>query len=284
MRIALLMALAIAIVAGLPGTAAAADPTQTPTPTSSSSSTLAPQRSRPAATLAPAPSPTPMPTPSPGATFGSAASSSRPAVPSATLAPVPKASRTLQDVLIYRDTAMVKQYTDYWCVPAATQSMLNLIMGTSDRTRATQERYYVGTRAHNRYTYSTKGNDPQGWAWALRSYSGGTTTYRDRSFTNKSAALEAIADAIDRTGHPVGVPVHRGTHAWIVHGYRSEPDPSQPTGRVILGFYVSGPLGSPSDPWPYAYLTNSEFRQHFSMYHEWQRTVIWEGTWVVISE
>lgn len=244
---------------------AAADPTPTSSPR--------PVRV-PIATVPPAPSPTP------GATFGLTDISPRQAGPAGTLARAPLPTQ----VLIYRESAMVKQYTNYWCVPATTQSILNLIKGTSDRTRATQERYYNGTRKHNRYTYSTKGNDPQGWAWALRYYSGGTTSYQARSFTNKTASLEAIVESIDRTRSPVGVPVHDGTHAWIVLGYRAEPDPNDPTKRVILGFYVSGPLGSPSDPWPYKYLTNSQFRSHFTRYHEWQRDVIWEDRWVIISQ
>ena len=28
----------------------------------------------------------------------------------------------------------------------------------------------------------------------------------------------------------------------------------------------------------------STFRRHFSMYHEWQRRVIWEDEWVVIAQ
>lgn len=260
---------------------AAADPTPTPGPSATATPTpaptTAPPRLRlPTATLAPAPSPTP------GATFDLADGSPRQAAPAGTVAPAPSPLPTR--VLIYRESAMVKQYTNYWCVPATTQSMINLIKGTSDRSRATQERYYAGTRKHNRYTYSTKGNDPQGWAWALRFYSGDTTTYQARSFTNKTASLAAIVESIDRTGSPVGVPVHDGTHAWIVLGYRAEPDPDDPAKRVILGFYVSGPLGSPTDPWPYKYLTNSQFRTHFTKYHEWQREVIWEGRWVIISQ
>jgi hypothetical protein len=205
----------------------------------------------------------------------------RPRTPSATLAPInPLPTR----VLIHRSSAMVKQYTNYWCVPATTQSMLNLILGTSDRTRATQERYYAGTRQNNRYTYATKGNDPDGWAWSLRYYSGGVTEYQARAFTNKTASLNAIVESIDRTGTPVGVPVHEGTHAWIVLGYKAKLDPDDPRKRTILGFYVSGPLGSPSDPWTYAYMSNATFRSHFTAYHEWQRSVVWEGTWVIISQ
>lgn len=205
----------------------------------------------------------------------------RPREPRATIVPIkPLPTR----VLIHRTSAMVKQYTNYWCVPATTQSMLNLILGTSDRTRATQEKYYAGTRKNNRYTYATKGNDPDGWAWSLRYYSGGLTDYQARSFTNKTAALDAIVASIGRTGTPVGVPVHDGKHAWIVLGYRAEPDPASPTRPKILGFYVSGPLGSPKDPWTYEYMSTSTFKSHFTRYHEWQRDVIWEGTWVIISQ
>ena len=31
-------------------------------------------------------------------------------------------------------------------------------------------------------------------------------------------------------------------------------------------------------------MSTSTFRQHFTKYHEWQRSVIWEGTWVIISQ
>ena len=248
-RLALTVVLGLAAAVALPWPVAAADPTPTPAPT-------------------------PWTRPAPGAT----------------LAPVvrPLASPAIQPAstkkLIYRESAMTKQYTSYWCVPATTQTMLNLILGKSDRSYATQERIYKGTRKHNRYAYATKGNDPAGWAWALRYYSGGRTTYRDRAFTNKTAAITAIAESIDRTGHPVGVPVHRGTHAWIVLGYRAERSATDPTRRTLLGFYVSGPLGSPKDPWRYAYLPMATFREHFSRYHEWQFNVVWEGRWVIISE
>jgi hypothetical protein len=274
-RLALALgALALAIAAA-PLPVAAADPSPSPTPTAAS--TPAPRSALvPSSTLAPGPSPSP-----PSVTL---AATTRRTIPKATLAPLPTPAYVPTRVLIHRESAMVKQYTNYWCVPATTQSMLNLILGTSDRTKATQERYYKGTRKNNRYTYATKGNDPQGWAWSLRYYSGGRTTYQARSFTNKTASLNAIVESIDRTGSPVGVPVHDGTHAWIVLGYKAAPDPDDPSKRIIQGFYVSGPLGSPTDPWTYEYMSNSTFRTHFTKYHEWQRDVIWEGTWVIISQ
>ena len=140
---------------------------------------------------------------------------------------------------------MVRQYTNYWCVPAATQSMANLVRGTSNRSYLTQKFYYKRIRTHNRYTYRTLGNDPQGWAWGVRTYSG--APYAARAYSNKQQALDAIVASIAKTNDPVGVTVHGGTHAWVVLGYRTSHDPIEPTKKTILGFYVSGPLGSTAD-------------------------------------
>jgi hypothetical protein len=177
---------------------------------------------------------------------------------------------------------MVRQYTNYWCVPAATQSMVNLVRGRSNRSSATQRTYYRQIRSHNRYAYRTLGNDPQGWAWGLRAYSG--APYYARSYTNKQQALDAIVASIARTRDPVGVTVRGGTHAWVVLGYRTSHDPIEPAKKTTLGYYVSGPLGSAADKWPYAYLTTAQFKLYFTRYHEWQRKVIWEGKWVVIAQ
>jgi hypothetical protein len=179
---------------------------------------------------------------------------------------------------------MTRQYTNYWCVPATTQSMVNLVRGTSNRTYATQKFYYRLTRLHNRYSYVTQGNDPQGWAWALRYFSRYSANYQARIFTDKTLAVNSIAQAIQRTGHPVGVTIRGGTHAWVVLGYRMSVNLADPSKQTLLGLYVSGPLGTTADRWPYKYLTVSQFRDVFTRYHEWQRKVIWEGKWVVISE
>jgi hypothetical protein len=268
--------LALAVLGATPWPVAAEDPTPSPEATTV-------ETSPPDPTATPTPEPTPEPTPQP-----TAAPTATPTVaPTATPTSAPTATPTLRPVIekqfIYRRSAMVKQYTSYWCVPAATQTMINLIRGRSDRTYSTQKRYYRGIRAHNRYTYRTRGNDPQGWAWGLRYYSGRTTSYYARSFTHKGKAIAAIADSIARTKEPVGVPVRRGTHAWVVLGFRASIDPAT-SQRTVLGFYVSGPLGSPKDPWTYEYMSVTSFRKVFSLYHEWQRRVIWEDTWVIISQ
>jgi hypothetical protein len=245
------------------------DPTATPDP---SNGTTSEATAAPSPTAAPSETPSPTPDPTPTADPSPTPSS-----------PPPSPSSTIQAKNLYRYSAMVRQYTDYWCVPAATQSMVNLVRGTSNKSYLTQKYYYKLTRQHNRYTYTTLGNDPQGWAWAL-DYFSKSTDYIPRAFSDKTQAVNAIAEAIQRTGHPVGVTVRGGTHAWVVLGYRYSVNVADPTKRSLLGLYVSGPLGTVSDRWPYKYLTVSDFRDVFTRYHEWQRKVIWEGKWVVISE
>src|SRR5688572_4023180 len=46
-------------------------------------------------------------------------------------------TRVAESINLYRSGAMVLQYTNYWCVPAATQGMVNIVRGTSNRTYAT---------------------------------------------------------------------------------------------------------------------------------------------------
>jgi len=264
-RLGLTVTLALVLLGAMPWPAAAADESPSPAPSAS----IAPT---PTADPSPAPTPEPSPEPTPAPTVGP------------TPTPLPAPTAIVESVVVYRRSAMVKQYTNYWCVPATAQTILNLASGLSDQTVATQRRMYRNIRAHNRYTYKTLGNDPQGWAWGLRHYSGYTLDYRARAFTSKIQALWAIQESIERTGDPVGVTVRKGTHAWVVLGYRISTDAADPSKRTLLGFYVSGPLGGTRDPWTYKYLSLIDFRKVFTMYHEWQRRVIWEDKWVIISQ
>lgn len=182
-----------------------------------------------------------------------------------------------------RSGAAVTQFTSYWCVPAATQTMLNLVRGTSDRTYRTQSRLYDQLRAANLYTYATKGNDVRGWARVLTAHLGPSKAYADMSFTSRGTAYETIVRTMERTGRPVGIVVDAGSHAWTVVGYRYEETPGVAGSREILGFTVIGPLGSPSDPWPKKYYTVTQLNSRFTRYHEWQRAVVWEDKYVIVA-
>ena len=144
--------------------------------------------------------------------------------PTPTVEPTPEPTPTplpVRTVFNYRSNTVVRQFDGSWCVAAATQTMWNLVKGISNTTYSRQKSLYRQIRQHNRYRYRTLGNDIQGWAWALRTYTG--EPYQARSFAKKNDAIRAIVEAIDRTGHPVGITVSHGRHAWIVLGYKSRP-------------------------------------------------------------
>lgn len=193
------------------------------------------------------------------------------------------AVESIRTVDLFRSSAAVIQYTNYWCVPAAAQHMLNLSKGTSDRSYATQSRLYREIRAANKYDYATKGNDVRGWSRVLSAHLPAGHGYADQSFDSRGVAFAAIVESMDRTRRPVGIVVDRGTHAWTVVGFRVRETDGVAGSQVILGFYVVGPLGSPKDPWPKAYYSVDQLSTRFTRYHEWQRSVVWEGKYVIVA-
>ncbi len=255
----------IDVAADLPTDPPAADANPTPTPTPTP---------EPTATPTPTPEPTPTPTPEPTATPTPG--------PTPTPAPTPPGT-TLTSVVLYRSAAAVRQYRNTWCVPAATQTMMNIILRQKIRTYSRQYLLYRQIRMNNRYTYATAGNDIAGWAWALRHWTG--QPYKAKSFTSRAWAINAMVEAIDRTHHPVGVTIKRGTHAWVVLGYKARVQVDDPTKRTILGVYVFGPLGpGSSDPYPYKYYNLASFARVYTAYHEWQHHVVWEGRYVIVAD
>lgn len=256
-----------------------------PTPTLGTAADATPT---PAPTPSPTPDPTPDPTAAPEPTSAPVGHTPDPTdTPSPTATPKPTPTPSSGSIVLsrnlYRSSAMVRQYTSYWCVPATVQSMANLVLGTSNRSYSRQSYIYKLTRLHNRYRYATLGNDPQGWGWTLRYFTNGKPYY-PRAYTNKEEAITSIWSSIARTRNPVGVTVFSGKHAWVVLGYKLTYDLDEPAKKTLMGLYVSGPLGTSADRWPYKYLTVAQFRDVFTRYHEWQRSVIWEGKWVVLAQ
>jgi len=182
-----------------------------------------------------------------------------------------------------RSEANVLQYTSYWCVPAAVQTMINLATGRSDRSYSTQSRLYAELQRANLYDYSTNGNDVRGWARVLTARLPAGMGYADMSFSSRSSAYATIVEAMDRTRRPVGIVVGAGTHAWTVVGFTVRETIGDPGSRTILGFTVVGPLGSPRDPWPKKYMTVDQLATYYTRYHEWQRKVVWEGKYVIVA-
>lgn len=262
-----LLAVAAALVAAslLPGAVLAENPSAAPTPSAYPSAAPTPD---PWLVAAPDPAPAPAPT----------------AEPSVAPSPTPEPTPAVINVNLYRANAGATQFTSFWCVPASVQTMTNIILGTRDTSYATQKLLASVTYRFNRYHYAGPGNDIRGWAGALNWRLPDTlpVVYRDRSYPSRTAALDAIVDAIEETGYPVGITVWHGSHAWSVVGYRISQVPDEPATREILGFYVIGPLGSPRDPWPVRYAPVASFVTDYTRYYEDEAREPWNMDYVLV--
>jgi hypothetical protein len=189
---------------------------------------------------------------------------------------------------VYRSTAFVTQKTFSWCVAASIQMTLNIAKGTSDRTYATQEKYFRYAQAHDRYAPGVaKGTDPQGWVASLNYY-GGTRGYKAVESSSYGSAVRAAVKRLRLTGKPVGVVVGSGSHAWTLHGFVASADPAFSTTFTVSSVYVSGPLypiqqRNGYDMPPNTRLSYTYFARFFNRHYDRLGPSPWDGSWVTIQ-
>jgi hypothetical protein len=181
-------------------------------------------------------------------------------------------------VNVYRSSAWVRQYWDYTCTAASTQTMLNLVLGRSNRTSLLQQRIIRYARRHDSLRDS-RGSDPAGWAKALTHFGAGT--YSWRVFASRASALRYAASRLVATGKPVGLLVWRGRHAWTMTGFTSAPNPAEDPAASVTGIFVAPPLRG-VDPRPNTWLATGSLGT-FARYRERDGLRAWVGRWVVVA-
>lgn len=143
---------------------------------------------------------------------------------------------------LFRHDAFSTQLTWTWCVAASVQIMLNEIKGRHDHSRRGQLTYMTYARRHDRhYRHAIRGSDPQGWAAALNHFNGGSG-YRVHADDSFRRAIHDAARRIRLTGHPVGLLVNTGIHAWVMSGFRATADPALTSKFKVTAVYIEGPL------------------------------------------
>ena len=175
---------------------------------------------------------------------------------------------------IWRNGAFAPQYTDFSCVGATIQIMVNLVRNRADKSRRGQFAYLDHAQERSRYPVTDLGADPQGWAQALRDYGAGD----DYGWANDptiEGSLHTAAKQIRRTGKPVGLLVHFGRHAWVMSGFESTADPAQSDDFEVTAAEVVGPLwpsgtlnGRPFDPGPQTWMDVRTLSRKFDRYVE----------------
>jgi len=207
-------------------------------------------------------------------------------VPPPTLPPTPLPWTGAENV--YRTGTFVTQDTDYWCVGASSQMMLNIIEGKRDSTSATQSALMSYARSHEIEPSSKPGADPRGWANTLTH--AGAGPYRDYSFSSMDAALAFAARRIRLTGKPVGLTVGFGSHAWVMTGFVATRDPATSSSFTVGAVYISGPLYPRQvaklgyfDLKPDSRLSHAQMAEVFLPYRESEGLSSWLGKWVIVA-
>ncbi len=141
---------------------------------------------------------------------------------------------------LYRTGTFSTQRTLSWCVGASVQMMLNMILGRHDHSYTGQLNYMTYARLHDQDT-GLLGTNALGWRVALNHY-GGTAGYHVHAYGTMQRAIHRAARRLRITGHPVGLLVMHGHHAWVMSGFRATADPAMTRHFRVTSVYVEGPL------------------------------------------
>ena len=140
------------------------------------------------------------------------------------------------EIDLYEKGDFVSEASKIWCVPAAMQTMINIMSPGADEATATQKRYYALARKLSPPTLEGAGAEPGGWAAALDRL--GYGPYAVAVEPTRVAAIHAAATALRMTGRPVGLLVWRGAHAWVMSGFRATADPARTDDFTVTHVFI----------------------------------------------
>lgn len=227
-------------------------PTRRPSPAPVLAGVVATPEPTPAPSATPEPTPTPRPTPR--------------------LRPKPRKGPLRID--LYRKGDFVSQFESWYCLPAAMQTMINIMdTGKPDRTRRTQERLYRLARRYSTDKLKGKGAEPIGWARALERL--GYGEWEVKAFRTRGQAVKAAAKALRMTGKPVGMLTWRGAHSWVMSGFRSTADPALTNRYTVTSIAIQdvwyprvSSIWGRSDP-PGTWMRVGDLGRDFLRYNRW---------------
>lgn len=188
-------------------------------------------------------------------------------------------------VSVWRSSAFASQATTSWCTAAATQMMLNLVLGRS-RHDATEQQAIIAFEQANDSLAVSKGSDPQGWATALRHFgTSRTATYHWERYSSHAGALNAAAYDLRMTGKPVGLLAFGGKHANVLVGFKATADPALGGSFSVTSAQVAGPWYPRHgvDPAPGTWLSSASLASRFTRYTERDGLSAWVGYWVIVA-
>jgi hypothetical protein len=155
-------------------------------------------------------------------------------------APTPIAGRATFTVDLYEKGDFVSQARADWCVPAAIQTMANLIApGDAGGRVPTQLRLDRLARSLSSDRLVGPGSEPEGWAGTLNEL--GLGPYVVVSVRTRDAAIAMAARAMALTRRPVGLLMWRGAHAWVMSGFAATSNPATSSTFTVTSVRVVDP-------------------------------------------
>ena len=149
---------------------------------------------------------------------------------------------------LFRTGDFASQKTKFWCIPASTQMMMNMMDGgRPNRSRAMQARLYrIGDRLEEDGTFSPdpepdrwRGMGISEWVGLLNRYDYGP--YELAGAKSPQKALRKAARMMRKTNKPVGLVVWRGAHAWVMSGFTATADPAVTNDFKVTSVWVHDP-------------------------------------------
>jgi hypothetical protein len=141
---------------------------------------------------------------------------------------------------LYMAGVFSTQRTLTWCVGASVQIMLNIVLGRHDHSTSGQRRFMRYARLHDGAS-GLLGTNALGWRAALNHFDHGTGYHVSADGTLRQA-IHTAARRLRLTGHPVGLLVMRGSHAWVMSGFEADADPAVTGHFRVTAVYFEGPL------------------------------------------
>lgn len=173
----------------------------------------------------------------------------RPRVQTVRLKPRPRPGAFSMN--LYAKGDFVHQQTVYWCVAAATQTMINIIEdGPPNRSKTQQKRLHFQARrldqegdgywrrlaGESRWKKGLHGLGLTDWAELLDA--NGYGPYAVERARTRQQAIRMAASAIRTTGRPAGLVVWRGAHAWVMSGFAATADPAFTSGFRVRKVFI----------------------------------------------
>jgi putative peptidoglycan lipid II flippase len=135
---------------------------------------------------------------------------------------------------LYQPGDFVGEYVNTHCIPAAMQTMMNIMDSGADTTAETQDKLFA---LANSIKESRAGSpDPEGWSGGLQQL--GYGNYSVAAKPTMAAAVKAVVKQIRLTNRPGGLLVWYGWHAWVVSGFTASADPAATDNFTVLSLSI----------------------------------------------